>query len=100
MSTAQPPLKAWQGQFYEGFLDDTGAFSMGRFIAFLGAALGVELVQAGLAMAIFAPSGQGVAIIGIGAGFFSGGALLKFGSKGQEARVQPSPSTDDSSTHI
>jgi hypothetical protein len=84
----------WLGRFHEAFQDDDGAFSMGRLIAFIGVCLAVELIQAGMFLvfyALFKPDtvaaaavGTGMGIIGVGAGFFTGGALLKFGTKGQE----------------
>jgi hypothetical protein len=84
----------WKGQFCEAFLDDDHAFSMGRLIAFIGVCLAVELIQAGLFLVFYsmfkpdniasAAVGTGMGIIGVGAGFFTGGALLKFGTKGQE----------------
>lgn len=84
----------WKGQFREAFHDDDGAFSMGRLIAFIGVCLAVELIQSGLFLvfySMFKPTdiaaaavGTGMGIIGVGAGFFTGGALLKFGTKGQE----------------
>ena len=86
----------WQGKPHEAFLDDDAAFSMGRLIAFIGVCLAVELIQAGLFLvfiAMFDPEtitaaavGTGMGIIGVGAGFFTGGALLKFGTKGQEGQ--------------
>lgn len=80
----------WRGELWEAFLDDDGAFSMGRLIALLGALQGAELVQVGITLAIIRPTlGTGVALAGIGAGFFTGGALLKFGQKAQEARSLP-----------
>ena len=75
--------------------DDDGYLSTGRAIALLGAALGAELVQAGIILAILEAAkitltSLGLPCVGIGAGFFTGGALLKFGQKSQEARfVQP-----------
>jgi hypothetical protein len=84
----------WTGKYREAYQDEDGAFSMGRLISFIGVCLAVELIQAGLFLvfyAAFKPDsiisaavGTGMGIIGVGAGFFTGGALLKFGTKGQE----------------
>lgn len=84
----------WTGRYREAFLDDDHAFSMGRLIAFIGVCLAVELIQTGLFLVFYsmfkpdgiaaAAVGTGMGIIGVGAGFFTGGALLKFGTKGQE----------------
>jgi len=93
----------WLGKPREAFLDDDGAFSMGRLIAFIGVCLAVELIQAGLFLvffALFKPEtilaeavGTGMGIVGVGAGFFTGGALLKFGTKGQEGATAMPPAT-------
>jgi hypothetical protein len=70
--------------------DDDGLLSTGRLISLVGAFLGLECVQVGIGLSIFVPaSSAGLGLCGIGAGFFTGGALLKFGSKSQEARFQP-----------
>jgi len=89
----------WAGRFHEAYLDDDGAFSMGRLIAFIGVCLAIEFIQAGLFLvfvAMFSPTavaaaavGTGMGIVGVGAGFFTGGALLKFGTKSQEGAAPP-----------
>ena len=92
------------------FYDDTGFFSMGRLVTFVGVLIACELVELGVAMVILylvrlfstdpastMPAAWGVvlstslALIGVGAGFFTGGALLKFGSKAQEGRMYMTP---------
>jgi hypothetical protein len=98
----------WQGKFKEAFLEDDGSFSMGRTIAFVGAGIGVELVQFGLGLAVFeivsrAPTATGLALVGVGAGFFVGGGGIKLYSKNQEARIveaQQPPSTPSGDAHI
>jgi hypothetical protein len=77
---------------HEFLADDDGTLSMGRLIALIGTLIGVELVQFGLGLAVYeiaAPraTATGLALVGIGAGFFTGGAALKFGSKNIEARM-------------
>ena len=94
----------WLGKPREAFLDDDGAFSMGRLIAFVGVCLAVELIQAGLFLvfaALFglhglleAAVGTGMGIVGVGAGFFTGGALLKFGTTGQEGARPATPAEE------
>lgn len=91
----------WLGRPREAFLDDDGAYSMGRLIAFIGVCLAVELIQAGLFLVFFtffkpgviaeAAVGTGMGVVGVGAGFFTGGALLKFGTKSQESAAPATP---------
>jgi len=71
--------------------DDGGLLSTARAISLTGALQGAELCNVGLAVAIINPEMQSfaLAIIGIGAGFYSSGALLKFGSKAQETKALP-----------
>jgi hypothetical protein len=98
--------------FPGAFYDDTGAFSMARLVTFVGVLIACELVELGVAMVILylvrlfsldsastMPAAWGMvlstslALIGVGAGFFTGGALLKFGSKAQEGRMYTPYST-------
>lgn len=76
---------------HELLSDETNFLSTGRLISVIGALIGAELVQVGVALifiAIFKPDALaaniGISLIGIGGGFFTGGALFKFGSKAQE----------------
>ena len=81
--------------FRELISDDDGLLSTGRLIALIGAVQGSELCHIGLALAFIYPNSNiGITIIGIGAGFYTGGALLKFGQKVQETRVITMPQID------
>ena len=88
MSDQQKPLSIW--------VDDSGDFSMGRLIAFFGAFVGITISIAGATLSFLevitkTNSAQGVALVGIGVGLFTSGALLKGWQK--QAEVQQSKGT-------
>ena len=61
------------------FQEDEGVYSMARLIAFMAAVVGTGTVITGLALV-------NPAIIGIGAGLFGSGELLKYGQRRVEER--------------
>ena len=66
------------------FESSPGNKSMGRLISFIGSITGAVLSIAGIILAFTVSSGNGVGMAAIGAGIFSGGALLKGWQKKSE----------------
>lgn len=61
------------------FQEDENVFSMARLIAFMAAVVGTGVVVTGL---VFRDAG----IVGIGAGLFGSGELLKYGQRVAEGK--------------
>jgi hypothetical protein len=73
------------------FRDSNNDISMGRIISFIGTILGGEIIQIGLYLSIWEVLNkstilQGVSIIVLGAGIFTGGALFKWASLKEESK--------------
>lgn len=74
------------------FQDGKNNTSMGRIISFMGALVGMEIIQVGLFLCVYESVTKGVAvvhgisIVAIGVGIYTSGALFKHLSKGLELK--------------
>jgi len=78
-------LRIQAGGMRTGFFEvSPGNKSMGRLISFVGCLTGSALCVGALVLAFAADPGNGVGMAAVGAGIFSGGALLKGWQKRSE----------------